>query len=164
MTKEQELSLGQRVHLASKDLRKLLNPSIAAALVGLALIGFVALENFHATSTLDQYGYHEYRLNSPDGPKCNTNDEMVSSDSDPARVVVINGSGAAKAGIQNGDVIVSVNSIAMNAGQLPYWHNLVPSVKPGDVVQVIVLRNGQQSHFSVQTTVSPTNSTIPVLD
>ena len=164
MVKTQELSLGERVHLASKDLRKILTPSIVAALVGLGLIGLVALATFHATKTINEYGYHEYRLNSADGPLCNPSDQMVSNDSDPARVVILQGLGGEIAGLRNGDVIVRINNIKIsNALDLENWHNLVPGIKPGDVVEVTALRNGQELSFMVKTTESKSDPALAMI-
>ncbi len=164
LVEEQELSLGERVHLASKDLRKILNPSIVAALVGLGIIGLVTLSTFHASSTLNEYGYHQYRLNSADGPICDPSDKMVSDDADPAKIVVLNGYGADKAGLKNGDVVEQINNITIsNAGEFSNWRNLIPGVKPGDVVQVKAIRDGQELSFKVQTSSSPSNSTIPLI-
>jgi len=105
----EDLSLGERVHLASKDLRGILKPSIWAAIAGLALIGLAMTWTYNTTNVLEEYGYHENHLNAPDGPLCDSLDPIVSSDSDPAMIVLNKGFGAEKAGIQKGDTIIRIN-------------------------------------------------------
>lgn len=163
MTSRANLSLGERVHLASKDLRKILTPSIWAAAVGLVIIGVVASATFQSTTTIEEYGYHEYRLNSPDGPICDPGIQLV-QDTDPARIMVLPGLGAEKAGIQNDDVIVTINGIKItNTAEVRQWSNLVPNVKPGDTVDVTILRNDEQLSFMVKTTADKENPEQPLI-
>ena len=158
-----DLSLGERVHLASKDLRRILNPSIGAAILGLIIIGLVSESTFYAASTIKEYGHDEYRINSPDGPSCDPNNFSSVTDSDPARIIVVEGLGADKAGIKNGDIILKINDVMIpNSAELQKWPSLMLGVKPGDFVQVTVLRDNEQLSFSVQTTKSE-DSNVPFI-
>ncbi len=59
-----------------------------------------------------------------------------------AQQAVVSGSPAAKAGIQEGDVIVTVNGAKVGeSGSLP---NLIAEYKPGDTVQLGIIRNGKE--------------------
>ena len=148
----EDLSLGERVHLASKDLRKILNPSILAALAGFGLMGFALATTYNTTTILDEYGYREYRYNSPEGPLCNILDPLVESESDPAKIVVLEGSGADTAGLKNGDVITKINGISTpDAKTAENWRDLLPTVQAGDVIEVEITRDGQNISFMVET-------------
>ena len=58
--------------------------------------------------------------------------------------------GAAKGGIQKGDVIISINGVKIkNEARL---RELVGRNRPGDVIEVIVFRNGANQPLSVQLT------------
>ncbi len=152
MTRE-DLSLGERVHLASKDLRKIMNPSIWAALAGLGLIGIAVVLTYNTTTILDEYGYHEHHYNSAEGPTCNPLDQLVTADSEPARIVVLEGDGAEKAGLRSGDVIVRINGVQTpDAKTAENWRSFLTEVRPGDTVEVQVTRGGQNLSFMVETT------------
>lgn len=147
----EDLSLGERVHLASKDLRGILKPSIWAALAGLALIGLALTWTYNTTNVLEEYGYHENHLNAPDGPLCDPLEPVVSIDSNPAMIVLNKGFGAEKAGLQNGDTIIRINDVEIpDAATLENWNSFLPEVKAGDVVEVIVLRNNEQISYMVE--------------
>lgn len=161
---EQEISLGERVHLASKDLRNILKPSTWAAIAGLGLIGLAFTWTYSTSSVLEEYGFHENRLNSPQGPLCDVLDPLVNSDSDPAMIVVLKGWGAERAGIQKGDTIVGINGMEIpNAASLDDWHNQLPDVKAGDIVEVTIVRDGERRSFMVETTADQTQGGRPII-
>lgn len=156
------LSLGERVHLASKGLRNILDPSIGASIIGLILIVVTGSSVFYATSTINEYGHNEYRVNSSDGPPCDVSNFVEVKDSDPANIIVGEGLGADKAGIRNGDIITKINGVDItDAETLKKWSTLVVGVKPGDFVKVEVLRNKEQKEFTVLTIKSEDNPSLP---
>ncbi|MDE3064651.1 MAG: trypsin-like peptidase domain-containing protein [Acidobacteriota bacterium] len=61
---------------------------------------------------------------------------------------VIPGSGAARAGIRQGDIIVKINSTAISSAQ--DVTNVISSLKPGDVVTLGIVRGAQ--HLSIKVT------------
>jgi len=161
---EQEISLGERVHLASKDLRNILKPSTWAAIAGLGLIGLAFTWTYSTSSVLEEYGFHENHLNFPDGPLCNVLDPLVDSDSDPAKIVVLEGGGAERAGIQKGDTIVEINGMEIpDAASLDNWHNRLPDVKAGDVIEVIAEQDGQRNSFMVETAADQSQGGRPII-
>lgn len=64
-----------------------------------------------------------------------------------AQQAVVNGSPAAKAGIKEGDIVVTVNDARVGQnGSLP---NLIAEFKPGDTVQLGILRDGKEMTLAV---------------
>lgn len=146
-----ELTLGEQVHLASKDLRNILKPSIVAAIVGLGIIVIIGGLTYFASTTITQYTYIVYRINSPTGPLCDPLNFVPVGDADPAKVTVLDGQNAEKAGIMRGDIVTKINGLQItNAEQFNNLQNMFPNLKPGDVVNIDTLRGGQQASFTVQ--------------
>ena len=56
-------------------------------------------------------------------------------------------SAAAKAGVKEGDVIMSVDGIAVNS--VPELQELIARKRPGDTANLMVNRNGRESNFAV---------------
>jgi len=150
---KEELTLGERVHLASKDLKNILRPSIYAALIGLGLMGLGLASVFNSTSVFEEYGYHEDHYNFPGGPICSTLDPLVNSENDPAKVAILEGGGAQSAGMQNGDVVVRINDMEIpDAKTAESWQEFFPSVQVGDEVEVEISRNDENISLLVETT------------
>lgn len=61
--------------------------------------------------------------------------------------MVTNGSGAQDAGLQSGDILLSVNQEATNT--LPEFMEQIGTYRPGDVITVKVFRNGQMKNIAV---------------
>ena len=164
MSEESELSLGQRVHLAQRDLKSFLKTPIIAIGIGIVLIGLVIPITLDTRNFLDNFGQFEERLNSVDGPNCVLNDFTGTEADDPSQVVVIEGLGADKAGIKSGDFITSINAVPISSTRdVLNWQNLVPGIKPGDNVDVGVLRDGTPLSFNVKTTELTDDPTKPMI-
>ena len=154
-----ELTLGEQVHLASKDLRNILKPSIVAAIVGLGIIAIVSTLTYFASTTITEYTYTVYRINSATGPLCDPLNFTAVADTDPAKVIVLAGQNADETGIMTGDIITKINGLQIsNAKQFNNFQDLFPNLKPGDAVNIDVLRGGQQASFTVQAAQSLTNA------
>ena len=159
-----EVSLGERVHIASKGLKNILTPSLWAAIAGLGLIGLAFTWTYSTSNVLEEYGFHENHWNFPEGPLCNVLDPLVDSDSDPAMIVVFDGGGAERAGIQNGDTIVEINGMEIpDAASLENWDKRLPDVKAGDVIEVIAEHDGQRQSFMVETAADQSQEGRPII-
>lgn len=153
-----ELTLGERVHLASKDLRNILKPSIIAAIVGLGIIAIVGSVTYIASTTINEYTYAVYRTNSATGPLCDPLSFAPVGDNDPAKVKVLEGQNADKAGVLTGDIITKINGMQITSAKMfNNLQNTLPNLKPGDAVNVEVSRSGQQVPFTVQAAQSFSN-------
>jgi hypothetical protein len=153
-----ELSLGEQVHLANKDLRNILRPSIIAAIVGLGIIAIVVTFTYFASTTISEYTYTVYRINSAIGPLCDPLNFIPVADSDPAKVTVLDGQNADKAGIMTGDMVTKINGLQIsNAKEFNDLQDIFPNLKAGDAVSIEVLRGGQHTSFTVQA-VQPLNN------
>lgn len=146
-----ELTLGEQVHLASKDLRNILKPSIVAAIVGLVIIVIVGALTYFASHTITEYSYIVYRINSANGPLCDPLNFVPVSNTDPAKVTVFDGQNAEKAGIMTGDIVTKINGLQItNAAQFNNLQNMFPNLKPGDAINIDTLRGSQQASYTVQ--------------
>ncbi len=164
MSEESELSLAQRVHLAQRDLKSFLKTPIIAIGIGIVLIGIVIPITLDTRNFLDTFGYFEERLNSADGPSCILEDFSGDEADFPSQVLVIEGLGADKAGIKSGDFITSVNGVPISStGDVLNWQNLVPGIKPGDNVDVGILRDEVPLSFNVKTTELTDDPTKPMI-
>jgi len=164
VSEESELSLAQRVHLAQRDLKSFLKTPIIAIGIGIVLIGLVIPITLDTRNFLDTFGYFEERLNSADGPSCISADFSGDEADFPSQVLVIEGLGADKAGMKSGDFITSVNGVPISStGDVLNWQNLVPGIKPGDSVDVGILRDGVPLSFNVKTTELTDDPTKPMI-
>ena len=154
-----ELTLGEQVHLASKDLRNILKPSIVAAIVGLGIIAIVLTITYFASTAINEYTYTVYKINSATGPLCDPSTFVPVGNSDPAKVTVLDGQNADKAGIMTGDIVTKINGIQIaNSKQFNNLQNLLPSLKPGDSVNIETLRGGKSASFTVPAVQSLSNA------
>ncbi|OWY21365.1 PDZ domain-containing protein [Sphingobacteriales bacterium UPWRP_1] len=69
---------------------------------------------------------------------------------------VIKDSGAEKAGLQAGDVVLLINGVAIN-GDADLLYQTLENSKAGDVVRITYLRNGQKGNASVTLGKQPEN-------
>lgn len=66
-------------------------------------------------------------------------------------VGVTPGSGAAKAGIRTGDVLLAINDVEIPANDASRVRDALSGVEPGETVRVRVERDGQELEFDVET-------------
>jgi len=164
MSEESELSLAQRVHLTQRDLKSFLKTPIIAIGIGIVLIGLVIPITLDTRNFLDTFGYFDGKLNSVDGPSCISEDFTGVQADFPSQVLVIEGSGADKVGMKSGDFIKSINGVPISStGDVLNWQNLVLGIKPGDNVDVEILRDGVPLSFNVKTTESIDEPTKPMI-
>ena len=134
------------------ELRNALRLHYTVLAVGILLIGLTVAAAVPAIQFIESFGNYEYRFWSMDGPTCNTADYTGSIENWPPTIISAN-AGAHEAGLVSGDNIVRINDYDIkNLGDLYAWDENLSEVKPGDYVDVIVLRDGQEMTFSVKTT------------
>lgn len=135
-----------------------------AIAIGIIITGIVLLIGIPSIQFIESFGVWENRLNSADGPVCNP-DNYLEPRMAPAVINLIPGRGAEVAGLQNGDIITKINELDIpNIEALDLdWPSKLPNVKPGDTVNVMILRNGESMSFLVKTTPHSDNLSIPML-
>ena len=149
---EDDLTLGQKIHMKRSELRDALRLHYAMLIIGIALIILTVLVASPAIQFFESFGNYEYRFWSMDGPTCNTADYTGSIENWPPKITSTT-AGAYEAGLLSGDSIVRINDYDIkNLGDLYAWNENLPEVKPGDYVDIIALRDGQEITFSVKTT------------
>ena len=164
MEEERELNLGQRVHLAQRELKSTLKNTYIAIGIGITITVMVLLIGVPSIQFIESFGVWEDRLNSADGPLCNP-DDYLEPRMDPAVIKLIPGMGSEAAGIQDGDIITKINELDipnMQSFDLD-WPAKLPDVNPGDTVNVLVNRNGESLSFLVKTTPHTDDASIPML-
>ena len=159
-----ELNLGQKVHLARRNLKSILNYTYISLSIGIIITVLVLLIGIPSIQFIESFGVWENRLNSIDGPICNPG-EYTDPSLTPAAIHVIQGTGAEESGIQYGDIITKINDL-----EIPHvqslkddWPAKLPDVKPGDTVEVLVNRNGESLSFLVKTTPNFDDSSKPMI-
>ena len=159
-----ELNLGQKVHLARRNLKSVLNYTYISLSIGIIITVMVLLIGIPSIQFIESFGVWENRLNSADGPRCNPN-EYTGSLLDPAGITVIKDTGAEESGIQDGDIITKINDLEIpNVQSLKDdWPAKLPDVKPGDTVEVLVNRNGESLSFLVKTIPHTDDSSRPMI-
>jgi len=149
---EDDLTLGQKIHMKRSELRSSLRLHWVMLVVGIVLIVLTVGVASNAIQFFESFGNYEYRFWSMDGPTCNTDDYTGSIENWPPTITSTT-AGSYEAGLLSGDNIVRINDYDIkNLGDLYAWDENLPEVKPGDYVDVIVLRDGQEMTFSVKTT------------
>ena len=134
------------------ELRNALRLHYTVLAVGILLIGLTVAAAVPAIQFIESFGNYEDRFWSPDGPACNIADYTGSIENWPPTIISAN-AGAHEAGLLSGDNIVRINDYDIkNLGDLYAWDENLSEVKPGDYVDVIVLRDGQEMTFSVKVT------------
>ena len=134
------------------ELRSSLRLHYAVLVIGIILIILTVAAAVPAIQFIESFGNYEYRFWSMDGPTCNTDDYTGSIENWPPTIISAN-AGAHEAGLLSGDNIVRINDYDIkNLGDLYAWDENLSEVKPGDYVDVIVLRDGQEMTFSVKIT------------
>lgn len=113
---------------------------------------------------IETFGNYENRLNEASGPTCNP-DNYQDPDNYPLRVFITEGMGAERAGMIDGDEIIKINDIPISNFQSLNndWPTKFSDVKPGDVVRVNVIRDGNELLFDVQTSPRAENPSEPML-
>lgn len=159
-----ELNLGQKVHLARRNLKSILNYTYISLSIGIIITVLVLLIGIPSIQFIESFGVWENRLDSIDGPICNPG-EYTDPSLTPAAIRVIQGTGAEESGIQYGDIITKINDL-----EIPHvqslkddWPAKLPDVKPGDTVEVLVNRNGESLSFLVKTTPNFDDSSKPMI-
>ena len=148
---EDDLTLGQKIHMKRGELRSSLRLHYAVLVVGIILITLTVAAAVPAIQFIESFGNYEYRFWSQDGPTCNTDDYIGSIEDWPPTITSAT-AGAYEAGLLSGDNIVRINDYDIkNLGDLYAWDENLPEVKPGDYVDVIALREGEEMTFSVKT-------------
>lgn len=149
---EDDLTLGQKIHMKRGELRRSLRLHYAVLAVGMILIALTVAAAVPAIQFIGSFGNYEDRFWSMDGPTCNT-DDYIGSIEDWPPTITSTTAGAYEAGLLSGDNIVRINDYDIkNLGDLYAWDENLPGVKPGDYVDVIALREGEEMTFSVKTT------------
>jgi len=157
LAEDTELNLGQRTHLAQRKLAPLLKNTYVALGIGITIAVLVLLVGIPSIQFIESFGTWEDRLfragdiTGRPGPPCNPdfNDDPSKF---PALVYPIPGTGAAQAGIQDGDIIIRINDLLVTSSSIfDGWYDKLPEVKPGDTVSVIVDRHGEQLPLSIKT-------------
>ena len=117
-----------------------------------------------AIQFIEELGNYESRLNSPDGPLCNS-DDFDDVDNVPAQIVLIEDLGAEEAGMMDGDIITQINDFPIKNSKsvIDDWPEKFPDVRPGDYVDVKVNRYGEEMSFSVKTSPREENPSQPML-
>ena len=134
------------------ELRDALRLHYAMLVIGITLIILTAAAAVPAMQFIESFGNYEDRFWSMDGPTCNT-DDYIGSIEDWPPTITSTTAGAYEAGLLSGDNIVRINDYDIkNLGDLYAWNENLSEVKPGDYVDVIVLRDGQEMTFSVKVT------------
>jgi len=158
LTKD-ELTLGQKIHLRRVDIKQFLTFQYVFGAIGVILIILTLVALIPAVQDLESFGDYEYRFATSYGPVCNPDDWLVGGENTwPAQILEPSG-GANEAGLQFGDIIIRINDVEINnVYDLDVWPDLLPDVKPGDYVDVVVLRDmpslsqSQLLMFNVKTT------------
>ena len=119
--------------------------------IGIVLIVLTLVVAVPAVQFFESFGNYEYRFWTQDGPTCNTADYQGLWMDWPASIIAVS-AGAYEAGMMSGDTVVRINDFDIKkAGDLDEWWKDLPEVKPGDYVDVVVLRDGQEITFNVKT-------------
>jgi len=161
---ESEITLAQRVHIANKKIKSLLNSTYTSLAIGIILFIVVLAISIPSIQFIENLGTYENRLSSPNGPACNIED-YSDPNNIPARIMLMEGElGAEKAGLKDGDIITKIKELQIkNTQDILTWPSKFPEIKPGDIVEVTVIREGQELVFNVQTTASVEDPTKPLL-
>ena len=123
------------------ELRDALRLHYAMLVIGITLIILTAAAAVPAIQFIESFGNYEDRFWSPDGPACNTADYTGAIENWSPTIISAN-AGAHEAGLLSGDNIVRINDYDIkNLGDLYAWDENLSEVKPGDYVDVIVLRD-----------------------
>ena len=134
------------------ELRDALRLHYAMLVIGVTLIILTAAAAVPAMQFIESFGNYEDRFWSMDGPTCNTDDYTGSIENWPPTITSTT-AGSYEAGLLSGDNIIRINDYDIkNLGDLYAWGENLPEVKPGDYVDVIALREGEEMTFSVKTT------------
>jgi len=160
---ETELTFGQRVHLTQREIKAIFTITTVALIIGIALFAIVLAIGIPSVQFMESFGIYENRLNTMDGPFCeplNYGDPT----NNPAQIFVIEGQGADKAGLKDGDIIKRINDKEIaNADSMRGWAERFPSVEAGDFVDVVVNRYGLELFFSVETSPRAEDLSQPLL-
>lgn len=163
LEQETEYTIGQRIHLARRDLKGTIKSNYVLFGFGMGLVALILLIGIPAAQFMESFGVWEDRINSPEGPLCNTED--FNEPPYPAIIDIIPETAADQAGLIDGDIITRINDLPIDSFTTlsESWPDKFPNIRPGDFVEIYVQREGNVFPISVKTTAHESKPFTPFL-
>jgi len=162
LVQDTELTFGQKAHLTQRVVKTLLKNTNWLLGIAIAVFILILVVGLPSVQFLQSFSI-ENRLNSEDGPICNP-DYYLDPNDYPAQIFVVPNTGAEKAGLKDGDIIIGINDlVGYQANLIRGWADKLPDVKPGDFVEVRFSRNTLEQTFTVETIPSEGDPSRPMI-